>query len=174
MIDGKNACDQEFQEIAVMAKDHHSAGKGFQGFRENLSGRNVQVIGVFIQDQEIDRPDEKGGEYDPAFFASGKYIGAFVNAVSRKQKGGAEIFHDPDVGNGNGVLNGFKNGLSGIENVHGMLAEITDADIVAPMVTVPLDTGVSPARTFRSVDFPAPFTPTTAIFSPRRISRSRI
>ena len=107
-----------------MADNHHGAGKTDQGVQEDFPRLDVQVVGRFIQNEEIERPAEEGRQDEPAPLPAREALHPLVHRVPLEEEGGAEVAQHADVGLGENVLHRFKDRLTRVKDVHGVLAEV--------------------------------------------------
>lgn len=142
-----------------------------QSLLKYLLGLDVQMIGRFIQNQEIGRMQKHAHQRHAGALASGKHANALVYVIPPEQETAKQI---PDHGRRfprGGSFHAFQNRFIRIQIISMRLGEKATC-VWRPMVTLP-ELGASPPEIRReNVDFPAPFTPTMAMRSPLTISKS--
>ena len=114
-----------------MADHDQGAGELLQGVEQHLARLDVQVVGGFVEDEEIERPGQQHGQHHPAFFAAAEDFHLLVDIIALEEEGGAEVADHADIGLGHGRLHGCGHRHLTVEQVHGMLAEIADLDVGA-------------------------------------------
>jgi hypothetical protein len=54
VVDFEDAVDQGAEEMAVVTDQNHGAGEALQGFEEDIAGSDVEMVGRFVENQEIE------------------------------------------------------------------------------------------------------------------------
>ena len=67
--------------------DHDDgASKGGEGFLEHAEGGEIEVVGWFVEDDEVAAGLEDFGEHEAGAFAPGEEVDPFVDAVVGEEK----------------------------------------------------------------------------------------
>ena len=109
VIDLKDPVDEAAEKVPVMADQDDRAVELLQGRKQDLAGQDVQVVGRLVEYQQIEGLGQQFGQDDPAFFAAGQIGDPFVDIVSLKEEGGAEVADDADVLKRHGLLDSLEN-----------------------------------------------------------------
>lgn len=131
VVDFEDPGDQRTEEVAVVADQDDRPLEPLQGGKQHLAGLDVEVVGRFVKDQEVEGLGQEPGEDYPALLAAREVGDPFIHVVAGEEKGAAEIADDADVLKWHGLLHRLEDGLAGGEEVHGMLAEIAGGDAAA-------------------------------------------
>ncbi len=75
-------------EITVMGHIQHGPLITVQGVLQNFLGDDIQVVGWFIQDQEIGIAQHQLGQGDPSSFPAAQIFNPLKDIITRKQKSG--------------------------------------------------------------------------------------
>ena len=86
VTDFEYSCGQLVDEIAIMGDENRSAVIVAQCFKEDVLGTHVEMVGRFIQQQEISRIQQHPQQGVAVAFAAGKHANAFENVVVGKQE----------------------------------------------------------------------------------------
>jgi len=124
VVDGENPIHQQTEKAPVMADQNNRAGKLLQGLEKNFDGLDIEMIGGLVENEEIQGLGQEGGQHHPTFFSAREVGDALVHIIALQEKGGAEVADHPDIAGGNHRLYRLKDRELGVEQFHGMLAEI--------------------------------------------------
>ena len=69
-----------------MADQNHGAGEFSQTFLQDFQSRDIQVIGRFIEQQEIGRLEHELRDSDARLFAAGKVANRDIKLLGPKKK----------------------------------------------------------------------------------------
>ena len=104
MVDLKDPVGHMAQEIAIVADDHDRAIKLLEGFQQHLAALDVQVVGRFVEHQEVDRQGQHAGQHHPALLAAGKHRDLLVRVVAGELEGTQDALDHPGGGQGQTLL----------------------------------------------------------------------
>jgi len=84
---------QLVDEVPVMGNEDDAAPVMAQGFEQHFLGLEIKVIGRFVQQQQIGRPQQQNGQGQAVFFAPGQDRHRFLHIVPGKQEGAKDVPH---------------------------------------------------------------------------------
>ena len=84
------------EETAVMGDEKTGGGSGIEKFFDPFDSIDVEVVGRFIEQEEIGGGNDGFGEGDPPFFATGKVGAAFIGHIGKVKF--IEYGIEPDFG----------------------------------------------------------------------------
>ena len=114
-FEGEYMCGDAIEEPAVVADDDSAATECFESFFEGAEGIDIEVIGGFVEEQEVSAGAEEFGEVDAVAFTAGELsdefllVGAFevkASAVGAGVNFGGADFEEI-VSAGNFLVDGF-------------------------------------------------------------------
>src|SRR5258706_1143367 len=85
-LDLKNARREFVDEVAVVRNENDRSAELLQRFKQHILGLQVEVIGGFIEQQEIRRLQQHARHRVAVTFAAGKHADALEHIVIRKKK----------------------------------------------------------------------------------------
>ncbi len=83
-LDRENASGQLINEVPVVGDKDHRSPERQQRFEQHILSAQVEVIGGFIEEQEILWTDQHACERIPVALTAGKHADAFEDLVIRK------------------------------------------------------------------------------------------
>ena len=114
--------DHTVEEVAVVGDHDQGALEVEQVFLEDVEGHDVQVVGGFVEDQEVGLLHQDGEQVEPPPFAAGE----FRNGVAQHVVGEEELVEQAEV------ADGFQHRLALVE-LHAVLAIIADLERFAAL-----------------------------------------
>ena len=107
-----------------MLYEDHGAFKVLQGVHQHFLGRKIQVIGRFIEHQEVRRVVEHACYGQPRFFSAGECADLFIYVVAGELECSRQVPQRPNTVLGKILLQLFGDGEIGIKHVQGLLREV--------------------------------------------------
>ena len=145
VVDLKDPVDQAAQEVAVMADQHDRAGELLQGVQQHLAGLDVEVVGRLVEDQQVERLGQQSSPEPPGSFRRRRGCrSACRHRRPERERRRRGCGCTPMFACGMASWTVSKTVCPGIEDVHGMLAEIAGADAGAE-IRLPVVGSVWPA-----------------------------
>ena len=160
---------QLVDEVAIVRDEHHRAGVFLQRFQQHVFGAQVEVVGGFVEQQEIGRVQQHSRQRVAIAFAAGEHANALEHIVLGKQETAQQAaqFGLGAERHGRGARQVVEQARLRVKLLVLVLGEVIGFNIVAQLDIRRAVTGSMPASSLIRVDFPAPFTPTSATRSPR-------
>ena len=76
-----------------MGNEDHRSAKILQGFQQHVLGMQIQVVGGFVQNQQVYRPQQKLQQGQAALLPTRKHIKALEHVVPSEQEGAQHVPH---------------------------------------------------------------------------------
>ena len=109
------------EEVPVVGDDDQGAFEVEQVFFQDVEGQDVQVVGRFVEDQQVGLLDQDGEQVEPAAFAAGEAGDGVVPHIVGEE----ELFEQA------GVADGLQHGLVFLE-LEAFLVIVADLERFAP------------------------------------------
>src|SRR5580693_6101295 len=107
-----------------MRYEDHGAFKILQGVHQHLLGRKIQVIGRFVEHQEVRRVVEHACYCQPRFFSAGECADLLIYVFAGELECSCQISQRSETVLGKILLQLFDDGEIGIEHIEGLLREV--------------------------------------------------
>ena len=107
-----------------MRYEDHGAFKTFQGVHQHLLGRQIQVIGRFVEHQEVRRVVEHASYCQPRLFSAGECADLLVHVFAGELECSRQVPQRPETVLGKILLQLFDDGEIGIEDIQRLLREV--------------------------------------------------
>ncbi|MPM63743.1 hypothetical protein SDC9_110625 [bioreactor metagenome] len=114
------------EKVSVVTDDHDGSLKAHQRIEQDLAALDVQVVGRFVEYQKVHRICEHAGKHDTALLPTTEHSDLLVHIITTEEEGPQHRPQHRDGSHGNTVRHFLKDGLVGIENVAGVLAEVPE------------------------------------------------
>ncbi|MBV6518205.1 MAG: hypothetical protein HCAMLNBO_00850 [Candidatus Brocadia fulgida] len=101
-----------------------------QGILEDLFGRDVDMVGWFIQDEKIRRFEQHLGKRQPRFFATAQDVHTLKDVVAGEKKGSQDMAGMGDHGKGGNRLDFLEYRIPGIQFFSVFLGKIIKEHVV--------------------------------------------
>ncbi|BFO17408.1 hypothetical protein SHKM778_37960 [Streptomyces sp. KM77-8] len=155
------------EHAAVVGDEEEGALVGVEGGFELFDGRQVQVVGRLVEDQQVDASALEEGQRGSRAFARGEGGRGAYDVVRLEAELGQERADVRRVQFGDRRTERVEEVLRAVEQRAG-LVDLADQDSRA-QGGVPGVEGTRPRRASSRVDLPAPFAPVTATRSAQSI-----
>ena len=113
--------DDAVEEVAVVGDDQEGALEVEEVFLEDVEGDDVEVVGGFVEDEQVGLLHQDGEQVEPSFFAAGEFADGVVQHVVREE----ELVEEAEV------ADSLEDGLAFVE-LHAVLAVVADLERFAP------------------------------------------
>ena len=131
MVDQPVFIHRGFQQVTVVADDQNGTGEVLQCQRQGLAHLDVEVVGGFVENQQIRLHPGHAGQRHTGFFTAGKRLDHFQCTVAVETESAEEITDFLFAGLGLQALqNQYARGR-GIQRLQLMLGKIANANVLA-------------------------------------------
>jgi hypothetical protein len=127
----EDAVDDGIEEVAVVGDDEVGALVGHERSLKDSFAGDIEVIGGFVEDEEIGGLEQEAGKGKAVFFSTGEDVNRLIPIRFREKKGskdGADVSGGVKVGD---VGSDFQDRLLRVKFIGLVLCEIADIDLVA-------------------------------------------
>ena len=132
--DLEDAGGQLGHEPAIVSDEDQGSVVGLERLDQSLDGFEIEVVGGFVEDQDVGVVDGESGEDQPSGLAAGEARDLFLDLIAREEHLG-ELGADPADGlAGTGGAEPALHGALGIrEEFAVILGEVAREDLVTPL-----------------------------------------
>ncbi len=79
------------QKHFIMGDQNHGPFERVQRIDECIAGFDIQVVGRFVQQQQVQRRQQQFAQHDPGFFSPGQHTDFFQCRIFFKHHGPADV-----------------------------------------------------------------------------------
>ena len=130
--------DEAVEELAVVGNHNDGAVEGGDGLLQHILGLEVEVVGGFVKDKEVDRLEQELNHGQATALAAREHFHFLVNGVATEHEGSEDVADaGADVAGGHAV-DGVKDGEFRVKKLCLVLCEVADLCIM-PHLQVALE-----------------------------------
>ena len=74
-----------------MAGEDHSPFVGEEGLGEGVDGLDVEVVARFVEDEDVEGPEEQAGHAEPGPFTAGENLHLLLHRLAAEEHGAGEV-----------------------------------------------------------------------------------